>query len=200
MPGRPTALTSTLQEHTVTAPDHPASPFARLIQPFLSPRFLKFAAVGASGVVVNLGMLWLALGPLAMHTTAASVLAIEVSVLSNYLINERWTFADQREGHWTTRLLRFQVVSLVGALIQFAVFLLGNVLALAALGHEGALGDYFAQAGQAVGPLQRYVLHPIVDPPEVGAWVYVSQLAGIGVATAWNFLANLRWTWGHQAR
>jgi putative flippase GtrA len=183
----------------VTAPPRPASFFARVIQPFLSPRFLKFAAVGASGVVVNLGVLALALGPLGLRSTAASVLAIEISVLSNFVINERWTFADQHEGAWPARLLRFQLVSLVGALVQFAVFLAGNVLALAALGAEGALADYFAQAGQAVGPIQRYLLHPIVDPPEVGAWVYVSQLAGIGVATAWNFLANLRWTWGHKA-
>lgn len=184
----------------MTAPAPPTSRIARLIQPFLSPRFLKFAAVGASGVVVNLAMLWLALGPLGLRSSAASILAIEVSVLSNYLINERWTFADRRVGRWTQRLLRFQVVSLVGALVQFAVFLAGNVLALAALGGPGAMGDYFAQAGLAVGPLQRYVLHPIVDPPEVGAWVYVSQLAGIGVAMAWNFLANLRWTWGARSK
>jgi putative flippase GtrA len=32
-------------------------------------------------------------------------------------------------------------------------------------------------------------------PPEIGYGVYVSQLAGIAVATVWNYLANFFWTW-----
>lgn len=180
----------------MTEPHRPPGLIARIVGPFLTPRFMKFAAVGATGVVVNLGVLALGLGPLGLRSTVASILAIQVSIVSNYLINERWTFADQRQGHWAGRLARFQLVSLVGAAVQFAVFLVGNLLALAAVGEAGAVADYFALPGAAVGPLQRYVLHPIVAPPEVGPWVYASQLAGIAVATAWNFLANLRWTWG----
>ena len=35
----------------------------------------------------------------------------------------------------------------------------------------------------------------VQSPPDVGFGMYVAQLAGIGLATAWNFCANLFWTW-----
>lgn len=181
-------------------PTRPLSARApRLLCAFFTPRFLKFAAVGASGVVVNLSLLSLAIHLLDLRSTAASAVAIQGSILSNFFINERWTFADQRHGAWPTRLARFQLVSLFGAAIQFTVFVCGNLFALALLSDTGALAHYFAAAPEAAGLLERYVLQPIVHPPEVGGWVYPSQLAGIAFATAWNFLANLRWTWGERA-
>ena len=42
------------------------------------------------------------------------------------------------------------------------------------------------------------VLSAISDPPDVGRWMYVSQLAGIAVATLWNFTANFFWTWKRE--
>ena len=37
--------------------------------------------------------------------------------------------------------------------------------------------------------------HLIMEPPDVGNGIYLSQIAGIGVATVWNYLANFYWTW-----
>jgi putative flippase GtrA len=94
---------------------------------FLSKKFLKFCAVGFSGVFVNLGALTL-FTSFGLLSSLASALAIYISILSNFVMNEWWTFRDQRGSTGiVTRALRFQVVSLVGAAIQWSIFLIVNV-------------------------------------------------------------------------
>ena len=162
------------------------------LAPFFSSKFLKFCTVGASGVVVNLGVM-AALRALDMRSSFASAWAIEVSILSNFIINELWTFRDQRE-HGTAlhRAGRFQLVSMVGALIQWTVFLVGNVACLWWISEPGVVAGYLASAeGGIIGTSK----HVILNPPDVGSWIYLSQVAGIGVATVWNYLANFYWTW-----
>ncbi|RQW06719.1 phospholipid carrier-dependent glycosyltransferase [candidate division KSB1 bacterium] len=70
-------------------------------------RFLKFALVGGTGVIVNNGVLWL----LAEFTTLpfylCSFIAIELSILTNFLLNDAWTWRDKREGHLLSRLYRY---------------------------------------------------------------------------------------------
>ena len=149
---------------------------------------LRFGLVGLSGVGVNLGALAL-ISALGFVSTLASALAIELSIISNFLLNDRWTFAAQRSGAAWSRALRFQLVSLVGALMQWATFVL--------------MGLIFALSELSVGGWARYepvwreggLLSLIANPPELGVWQYLAQLVGVGVATSWNFLVNLNWTW-----
>lgn len=163
------------------------------IQPFLSRRFLKFCSVGASGVVVNLGAMWVLLELLGVHTNISSAAAIELSIFSNFALNEIWTFGDHEAStSLRRRAARFHVVSLVGAALQWTVFVAANVGWLALVAEPGAMGEYLA--GDS-GFWARYVVRPILDPPDVGHLTYVSQLVGIGVATGWNFIANFHWTW-----
>jgi putative flippase GtrA len=167
------------------------------LRSFLTTRFVKFCAVGASGVVVNLGIL-ASLTALAVQSSLASACAIQVSIGSNFAVNEMWTFRDQRgEGTWLSRMVRFEGVSLVGALIQWSVFIAGNIGLLWLMEGQGAVDAYFAVDGGWFG---RYVRRPITAPPDVGHGIYLAQLAGIGVATGWNFLANVYWTWRHPTK
>jgi putative flippase GtrA len=157
---------------------------------------MKFAAVGASGVVVNLGTLAL-LRLLQVHTNLASAFAIEVSILSNFTINHVWTFGDRR--HAQASLLRqgvkFHLVSLVGGLIQFAIFVAMNVAWLLLFGGQSAIDAYTAGTQ---GFVDRWLLHPIRQAPDVGGLVYLSQLVGIGGAMVWNYLLNFYWTWAER--
>ena len=80
-------------------------------------RFIKFCFVGSSGVGVNLGILWLLTERAGMFYLVSAAISIEVSIISNFLLNDFFTFADRRRsgiaallGH----LLRFNVVSLAG--------------------------------------------------------------------------------------
>lgn len=156
---------------------------------FLTKRFLRFCTVGASGVFVNLGALAL-LNAIGVHTIAASAIAIEVSILSNFGANEFWTFKDRgTKGARLSRLWQFQLVSLVGALVQLTVFILctfswvlvTNQMTYMATRHGHSWYDTLVAFVQS--------------PPDVGSAMYLAQLAGIGLATAWNFCANLFWTW-----
>jgi putative flippase GtrA len=170
--------------------------FIRLIRPFLTRRFMKFAAVGATGVFVNLGTLAL-LRRLHVHTNLASALAIELSILSNFTINHLWTFGDRR-GAQVSLLhhgAKFHLVSAAGGLLQFAVFVAMNVAWLVLFGGGQAIDAYTAGT---TGFFQRWLLHPLRQPPEVGKLVYLSQLFGIGVAMVWNYLLNFYWTWAES--
>lgn len=153
------------------------------LAPFFTARFLKFCTVGFSGVFVNLGFLWIFHEACGLNQNLASALAIELSILSNFVINELWTFRDQRQNSFWPRLFKFQAVSLLGAALQWLIYNALNLLWFRWL-FEGDLGLYFGGS-----------LSLMKDPPQVGHWIYVSQLFGIAVATAWNFLANFYWTW-----
>jgi dolichol-phosphate mannosyltransferase len=145
------------------------------LRQILSTRFLKFCAVGGSGVAVNLGCLALLAAGLGLNQNLSAALAIEVSINTNFLINEWWTFRDRRDraGRVSRRWLKFHLISVVGAALQWLTFVIMNRALASALDVAWSL-----RAGA-----------------EVGRWIYVSQLAGIGVATLWNFFANLYWTW-----
>ncbi|ANQ85536.1 glycosyltransferase [Azoarcus olearius] len=84
--------------------------------------FIKFALVGLSGVAVNLGAFaaFLALG---MNKFVASPLAIEVSIVSNFLLNNYWTFRWRKtRDHVRVKGLKFNVVSLVALGVSFSTF------------------------------------------------------------------------------
>ena len=88
-------------------------------------RFLKFCVVGASGVVVNEGLLWLLHDVAGFFLYPSSAIAIEASTLNNFVWHDLWTFRDRRSGSVWGRLWKFHLVSLSGLAI--------NMLVLAAL-------------------------------------------------------------------
>jgi dolichol-phosphate mannosyltransferase len=88
---------------------------------------LKFMAVGLSGVVVNEGVYWLLtrFGGLAAYDYLAVVVGIEVSIISNFVLNDTFTFAKRRTGKsFLGRLLKFNLICLAGAAIQWGLFML----------------------------------------------------------------------------
>ena len=90
--------------------------------------FVKFSLTGLSGVFVNLGCFHLLL-ELGVHKFLASPAAIEVSIVSNFLVNNYWTFADRALGGGRRlRGLRFHVVSLLALAVSYSTFLLLSLL------------------------------------------------------------------------
>jgi dolichol-phosphate mannosyltransferase len=89
-----------------------------------SKTFIKFALVGASGVVVNLGIFTLLLSA-GVHKLLASPIAVEVSILSNFLLNNWWTFRWRKTAdHVRVKGLKFNAVSLVSLAVSFGTFVL----------------------------------------------------------------------------
>lgn len=100
-------------------------------------RFAKFGLVGATGVVVNLGLLAALTEILGVHYLLSAAVALEVSILSNFTFNDLWTFRDRRPGRWWNRLGRFNTISLGALFVNLLVLaLLVEVLAMHYLAAE----------------------------------------------------------------
>jgi dolichol-phosphate mannosyltransferase len=135
-------------------------------------RFIKFCLVGASGVIVNYGLYWIltrfsgftpiddiAAGGIASGNLALTI-SIETSIITNFLLNNYFTFADRKArkaGAFFRALLNFNLICIIGGLIQIGV---ANLFAVI-----------------------------------IGVNDLIAVLAGILVATLWNFFLNNWWTW-----
>ncbi len=88
---------------------------------------IKFMLVGLSGVVVNEGVYWLLtrFGGLAAYDWLAVIIGIEVSIITNFILNDTFTFAKRRAGKsFLGRLLKFNLICIAGAVIQWGLFML----------------------------------------------------------------------------
>jgi dolichol-phosphate mannosyltransferase len=86
---------------------------------------IRFIIVGLSGVVVNQGLLWLLTDFGGLRYYISAIFAIEASIISNFVLNDYFTFAKRRAGKsFLVRLLKFNVTCLAGAGIQYGLLLL----------------------------------------------------------------------------
>ena len=91
-------------------------------------RLLKFAGVGLSGTGVNLAISMLAfhiaLVPFLsgdLRFVAANAAGFVVSVFTNFILNDWWTWGDRRKGrirHWFSRLGKYYVTASGAGAIQ----------------------------------------------------------------------------------
>lgn len=126
----------------------------KIVRPFLSRLFVKFCLVGLSGVGVNLGLLWCLTEILGLFYLCSAAISVEISIISNFLLNEFWTFSGHGRSSPFGRLLKFNLISLVGLAI--------NLFILALLTEVGGL-HYLLSATIAIGI--------------VTAWNYLTNIA-----------------------
>jgi dolichol-phosphate mannosyltransferase len=88
-------------------------------------RFVRFGIVGASGVVVDMGMLFLLSDPtmLAWGLTRSKLIASELAIVNNFIWNDAWTFRDvsSHQRGFRQRLRRFgkfQLICLAGVALN----------------------------------------------------------------------------------
>ncbi len=89
----------------------------------LTLRWLKFNAVGALGIGVQLAILFALKCGFNLNYLLATAFAVEAAVVHNFLWHERYTWADRVRPSWRTslpRLLRFNLsnggISILGNL------------------------------------------------------------------------------------
>ncbi len=117
----------------------------------LSPPIVRFALVGAFGTLVNLGALWILHYALGIVHEIASALAIEISVLSNFSLNDLWTFRRKRKSGVIESIARYHLANLSGILVQYAV----SVILFRTIGLESLTSQFI---GIIFGFLVNYVL------------------------------------------
>ncbi len=137
-------------------------------------RFLKFAAVGAAGAVVDFGIFNLFTEVFYVKAVLASIVSFTAAVISNYLWNRFWTYPDSRNKRFTSQLTQFSLVSLVGLAIRAISFT----------------------------PLEKVVLS-VVEKSVPTSFFLPSKTIGYNITLAiliivvmfWNFFANRYWTY-----
>ena len=151
-------------------------------------RLVKFSLVGASGVFVTLAVNALLHAFVGMPLPVSTALAVEAAIFTNFLGNHHWTFAgaDVRHRTWP----RLENAPLVGPLVRLLLrptvrrFAKFNAVSLVGLVLTTAVTTYVAaRFGTELRALAG------------NAYFLLANLAGIGVAMTWNFVANAKWTW-----
>lgn len=89
----------------------------------LKGTFLKFALVGISGIIVNQGMLALQVDALQIDLKIAGLIAIELSILNNFFLNNIWTWKDRKKHSFGKRLLRYHMVTALSGGINYITLL-----------------------------------------------------------------------------
>ena len=137
-----------------------------LIGPLFRPRFIKFGLVGASGVVVNLSVLYLgqeflfsAISQETLRLNLSLALAIFIATISNFTWNHRWTWHDRK------------ALRSVPIIIQFGQYALACWIGIAV---QFGLTNLFA-----------FFLHYLL-----------ANLIAVVIASLFNFVANDLWTFG----
>ena len=92
---------------------------------------IKFSLVGLSGVVVNLGTLYI-LTSMGLFYLLSGLIAVELSLLTNFFVNRLWTFKKiSGRIRFTHALFKDHLVRSVGMVIKLAcLFVLTNYLGL----------------------------------------------------------------------
>ncbi|HEY9599138.1 MAG TPA: glycosyltransferase [Cyanophyceae cyanobacterium] len=101
-------------------------------------RLFRFCAVGLTGVVVDMGLLYLLSDPttLGLPLTRSKIIASEVAIINNFLWNDVWTFGDiarhqPGKRQRLKRLIKFNTVCLAGLVLNVLLLnLLFNVFGI----------------------------------------------------------------------
>ena len=108
-------------------------------------RFFRFCVVGATGVIVDMALLYVLsdANGLGWGLTRSKLLAAEAAILSNFLLNDAWTFGDVAKTQSgiqakLRRFLGFNAVCAAGVVL--------NVILLNLLFNYGGLNRYIANA------------------------------------------------------
>ncbi|WP_346729568.1 GtrA family protein [Acidianus sp. HS-5] len=78
--------------------------------------------VGGLGTLVNEGIFLITAHTVPVFFSLG--LAIELSIIFNFILNDIWTFKDKRVGSFIKRLLKFHVSSFGGGVVQYITVIL----------------------------------------------------------------------------
>ncbi len=99
-------------------------------------RWMKFNAVGGMGILIQLGVLAFLTEALRVPYLVATAVAVETTILHNFIWHERFTWADRKSRDRLGRLLRFNATTGMFSIIGNIFFT--KLLVNAGLGHISA--------------------------------------------------------------
>lgn len=94
------------------------------ISNLMNKRFLKFCIVGATGIVVNMGILWYLTEIAGLYYMISSAIGITTSIFTNFLLNDIWTWKDiggKGINRKFARGIKYYIVCVVGLVINMGI-------------------------------------------------------------------------------
>ena len=91
-----------------------------------SGRLLKFCMVGLTGLGVDNGILWLLTEQAGLFYIISAVIATEVAIITNFILNDNWTFRDRKKlgSKLITRLLKYNITYAIGVGVKLGMLTL----------------------------------------------------------------------------
>lgn len=135
-------------------------------------RFLKFAAVGVIGAVIDFGVMNLLTQAAGMPLVTAGTISFICAIISNFIWNRFWTYPDSRSRPLARQLIMFFAVNIAGVAIRIPILHFAEPPMLALM------------EGMQIGPFSSEFL----------AKNFTLALA-VGIVMLWNFFVNRYWTY-----
>lgn len=136
-------------------------------------RFLRFAAVGAFGALVDFGVMNLLTHTTSMPLVYAGTLSFLCAVISNFIWNRYWTYPESRSRPLLHQLGMFFLVNTAGVAIRIPVL-------------------------HFVEPLLQKILEGFIHLRATTAELLARNgtlAMAVGIVMLWNFFVNRHWTY-----
>jgi dolichol-phosphate mannosyltransferase len=117
--------------------------------------FKKFLVVGGVGFIINTVILEFSVNAIGLQPAVGSIIGAECAIVSNFFLNNAWTFRDQtiEKGKRLTKLLQFNTAALGAILIQATSVFFGDKI----------FGDswyrLFYVIGVGIGLIYNYIMY-----------------------------------------
>jgi putative flippase GtrA len=136
-------------------------------------RFAKFAIVGISGTLIDIGFFNLFNQRFGISPVTAKSLSFSVAVFNNFIWNRLWTYPESRQLPFSKQFSQYLLVSIIGLLINTTIFAVAD--------------QTFIHLFEKILPV-NFIFSPTI----------VGHNTSVAVATIvvlfWNYFANRFWT------
>ena len=136
-------------------------------------RFLKFAAVGVIGAVIDFGVMNLLTQVTGMDLVPAGTISFICAVISNFIWNRYWTYPDSRSRPIMRQLIMFFAVNIAGVAIRIPIL------------HfvEPPLFDILKETNFGAESTAEFLAKNL------------TLAIAVGIVMLWNFFVNRYWTY-----
>jgi dolichol-phosphate mannosyltransferase len=87
--------------------------------------FIRFLIIGVSGLVVNIGVYLLLTRKAGIEYWISALIALEISILSNFFLDNLWAFRGRQIFHNLIRkIIRYHGRNIIGVLANYAILLI----------------------------------------------------------------------------
>jgi len=137
-------------------------------------RFIRFAIVGFSGTIVDFAIFNLFNSIVGITPIPSSMISFSVSVFNNYYWNRNWTFPESKQFPFSTQIIKFSIVSIIGLIIRTSLFSILEKPIIILITEQSKI-TLFA------------------NPAVIGHNISLGIV--IVIVLFWNYLANKLWTY-----